>query len=61
VTPTIEHTGGQRGWVGDSPFIRLDTTKIRSLGWQPQVGIREAIARTVRWLADAQSTGTAAP
>jgi UDP-glucose 4-epimerase len=61
VSPAIEHTGGQRGWVGDSPLIHLDTTRIRSLGWQPQVSIREAIARTVRWLADAETAATAAP
>jgi UDP-glucose 4-epimerase len=61
VTPVIKHTGGQRGWVGDSPLIHLDTTRIRSLGWQPQVTIRDAIARTVRWLAAAETTATAAP
>ena len=33
LTPEIEHTGGRRGWAGDSPLIRLDTTRIRRLGW----------------------------
>jgi UDP-glucose 4-epimerase len=54
VTPVIEHTGGARGWVGDSPLIHLDTTRIRSLGWEPKVTIREAIVNTVRWLESAE-------
>jgi UDP-glucose 4-epimerase len=49
VSPTIEHTGGRRGWVGDSPLIRLDTTRIRSLGWQPTLTIEQALARTLEW------------
>jgi len=50
VTPTIEHTGGRRGWIGDSPLIHLDTTRIRSLGWSPELTIPAAIGRTVAWL-----------
>jgi UDP-glucose 4-epimerase len=49
LTPAIEHTGGSRGWVGDSPMILLDTGRIQGLGWKPQVGIREAIVRTLDW------------
>jgi UDP-glucose 4-epimerase len=47
--PTIEKTGGTRGWAGDSPLIHLDTTKIRSLGWAPTLTIPEAIGRTLDW------------
>ncbi|MDO9537825.1 MAG: GDP-mannose 4,6-dehydratase, partial [Thermoplasmata archaeon] len=43
-------TGGQRGWIGDSPLVHLDTGKIRALGWKPTVNIEETIRRTVRWL-----------
>lgn len=50
VAPCVEHTGGSRGWVGDSPLIRLDTARIRSLGWAPELGIRESVVRTVAWL-----------
>jgi UDP-glucose 4-epimerase len=50
ITPVLEHTGGTRGWAGDSPLIHLDTTKIRALGWQPTVGIRDAVVRTLEWL-----------
>ncbi len=54
LTPQIEHTGGKRGWVGDSPLILLDTRRIRSLGWEPRLTIREALVRTVDWLAESE-------
>ncbi len=50
VTPDLEYTGGLRGWPGDSPLIHLDCTRVRSLGWEPTVSIRDAIRRTVDWL-----------
>jgi UDP-glucose 4-epimerase len=43
-------TGGERGWLGDSPFVHLDTTKLKELGWQPQVSIEQGIRNTVRYL-----------
>jgi len=46
----LEHTGGKRGWVGDSPVVRLDTKRIRALGWKPQVPVREGLKATVRYL-----------
>jgi UDP-glucose 4-epimerase len=49
VSPTIEYSGGKRGWIGDSPLIRLDTARIRGLGWEPKVGIRDAVVRTLDW------------
>jgi UDP-glucose 4-epimerase len=49
LTPRIEYTGGRRGWVGDSPLIRLDTTRIRELGWRPRLTIAQALARTLEW------------
>ncbi|HTQ69243.1 MAG TPA: NAD-dependent epimerase/dehydratase family protein [Solirubrobacteraceae bacterium] len=54
VSPEIEHTGGRRGWTGDSPLIHLDTARIRALGWEPSLSIREAVARTVDWLAESE-------
>jgi UDP-glucose 4-epimerase len=50
LSPTIEHAGGERGWIGDSPLIHLDTTRIRALGWRPAVTIPEAVVRTLTWL-----------
>jgi UDP-glucose 4-epimerase len=50
VSPEITHTGGRRGWPGDSPLIHLDCSRIRSLAWSPTVSIKEAIVRTLEWL-----------
>jgi UDP-glucose 4-epimerase len=49
LSPQIEHTGGQRGWIGDSPLIHLDTTRIRGLGWEPSLTIAQAVTRTLEW------------
>ena len=48
--PELEFTGGDRGWIGDNPFIFLDTTKVRKTGWAPKLTIREGILRTLSWL-----------
>jgi UDP-glucose 4-epimerase len=50
VKPRLTYTGGDRGWVGDSPFIFLDTARIRSLGWKPKLSIREGVIRTLDYL-----------
>jgi UDP-glucose 4-epimerase len=50
LSPKLEFSGGERGWVGDSPFIFLDTKKIRALGWKPKLTIEESVVRTVRFL-----------
>ena len=50
--PQLSYSGGERGWPGDNPFIFLDTTRIRALGWQPQLGIEAGIRRTVAFLRD---------
>jgi UDP-glucose 4-epimerase len=48
--PALHFSGGNRGWIGDNPFIFLDTAKVRETGWQPQMTIRDGIERTVDWL-----------
>ncbi len=50
VHPDLCYTGGDRGWIGDNPFIFLDCGKVRSLGWRPKLSIREGVVRTVRYL-----------
>ena len=50
VRPRLEFSGGERGWIGDNPFIFLDTKKIQSTGWKPRLTIREGIIRTLKWL-----------
>jgi UDP-glucose 4-epimerase len=49
VEPRLEYAGGMRGWPGDSPLIHLDCQRIRSLGWRPRLGIRDALVRTLTW------------
>jgi UDP-glucose 4-epimerase len=48
--PELQYTGGDRGWIGDNPFILLDTAKIRSTGWEPKLTIEQGILRTLEWL-----------
>ena len=50
LSPQLDYTGGERGWVGDSPFIFLDCSRIRSLGWVPKLTIRDGVLRTVDYL-----------
>jgi UDP-glucose 4-epimerase len=50
VRPSLRFAGGARGWVGDSPFIFLDVSRIRATGWEPRLTIREGVVRTVQWL-----------
>lgn len=50
VNPSLEYTGGDRGWIGDNPFIFLDTTRIQALGWKPKYGIQEGVIKTVEYL-----------
>ena len=43
-------TGGERGWLGDSPIVHLDTRRIKALGWIPEIAIETGIRSTVRHL-----------
>jgi UDP-glucose 4-epimerase len=48
--PRLNYAGGERGWIGDSPFIFLDCSRIRVLGWRPKCTVRDAVMRTVDYL-----------
>jgi UDP-glucose 4-epimerase len=61
LAPKIEYTGGRRGWTGDSPLIHLDTARVRELGWEPRVTIREAVVRTLDWLGENEYAWREAP
>lgn len=50
--PKLSFTGGERGWVGDNPFIFLDCSKIKSLGWKPKLTIEEGVVKTISYLKD---------
>jgi UDP-glucose 4-epimerase len=50
LSPQRIYAGGDRGWVGDSPFIFLDCSHIRDLGWSPQLSIHDGVIRTIKYL-----------
>jgi UDP-glucose 4-epimerase len=50
VSPSLVYSGADRGWIGDNPFIFLDTTRIRALGWSPKLTIKEGVIKTVEFL-----------
>ena len=50
VRPQIEYGGGDRGWPGDNPVIVLETSRMRALGWQPRLTIRESVLATLEYL-----------
>lgn len=52
--PEIEFGTGQRGWIGDSPFVFLDVTKAMATGWTPAHSIESSVRQTVRWLLENQ-------
>jgi UDP-glucose 4-epimerase len=41
------YAGGDRGWKGDVPVVRLSSKKIRQLGWKNQFTCRDAIKKSV--------------
>ena len=45
--PKFYYTGGKSGWIGDQPFVYLNTNKIRKLGWKNKFNIRDSIKMTV--------------
>jgi UDP-glucose 4-epimerase len=51
VAPVFEFTGGDRGWKGDVPVVRLNTDRIRSTGWRCQLNTRAALRRSLEELA----------
>jgi UDP-glucose 4-epimerase len=50
LAPERRYAGGERGWIGDSPFIFLDCARMRSLGWRPDLTIQQGIIRTLDYL-----------
>jgi len=50
LSPKLTYAGGERGWIGDSPFIFLDCARMRRLGWAPKLSIQQGILRTLEYL-----------
>jgi UDP-glucose 4-epimerase len=51
----LHYSGGDRGWIGDNPFIFLDCGRLRALGWRPRLTIQQAVVRTVEYLQSNQA------
>jgi UDP-glucose 4-epimerase len=52
-----EYTGGDRGWKGDVPVVRLSIERMRALGWSPTRTSREALRESMSALAAAIRAG----
>jgi UDP-glucose 4-epimerase len=50
LSPKLTYAGGERGWIGDSPFIFLDCARMRRLGWAPKLSIQQGILQTLQYL-----------
>ena len=50
LAPIFEFSGGERGWIGDNPFVFLDVSKAIVAGWAPKHSIEQSVRETARWL-----------
>ena len=46
----FNYTGGDRGWPGDIPQVRLDIQKIKNLGWEPEFSSDQAVTKAIKSL-----------
>jgi UDP-glucose 4-epimerase len=53
-----EYTGGDRGWKGDVPIVRLNSDRIAALGWRCEHGAAEALELSMRAMIDDELKGT---
>jgi UDP-glucose 4-epimerase len=59
VEPDYEYTGGDRGWTGDVPKMRLAIDRLTALGWEPTVESDAAVRQCARELIDADAIAPA--
>ena len=50
LNPNLVYSGGERGWVGDNPFIFLDCSKLKQLDWNAKITIKDAVIKTVQFI-----------
>ncbi len=43
----FKYTGGDRGWTGDVPQVRLDVGKMKTLGWEAKLTSDQAVERAI--------------
>ena len=53
----FEFAGGDRGWKGDVPVVRLNTDRIRGLGWSNRLSSREALLQAMTAMAPLAHAG----
>ncbi|MCC6805899.1 MAG: NAD-dependent epimerase/dehydratase family protein [Deltaproteobacteria bacterium] len=49
---TFEYTGGDRGWKGDVPVVRLNTDRIKATGWRCERTSKAALDASIRSMID---------
>ncbi len=54
--PVFEHSGGNRGWKGDVPVVRLNTDRIQGLGWKCKMSTRDALKASIMSLYEDERT-----
>jgi UDP-glucose 4-epimerase len=50
ISPNLKFGIKDRGWIGDNPFIFLETKKMNSIGWTPRFSIEQGIEDTIKYL-----------
>jgi len=50
LNPKLAYSGGDRGWIGDIPFIFLDCSKLKTLGWKAEFSIKQAVIKTIQYI-----------
>lgn len=48
--PEYEYTGGEKGWDGDVPEMRLEIEKLKETGWRPEQNSSSSVRKTVQEL-----------
>ena len=43
----FKYSGGDRGWKADVPIVRLNTNKIKSIGWERTMATKEALKQSI--------------
>lgn len=51
------YAGGDRGWKGDVPIVRLDTERIQSLGWKCRRNCSEALSASIESMVEDMRAG----
>jgi UDP-glucose 4-epimerase len=54
---TVRYGESPRGWKGDVPVVRLNTDRIRSLGWMPSTGSAGALRASMKAMLDDLAVG----